>query len=223
MLKRFTSVALLALLSGCSTMSGQWSEKVEVEPTVPAASEATSLPAETSERQALAALPEVDIPEVKGQTQTRFDDALAFMQAGDWAAAEVLLEKVTEQQPELAGPWANLGIVRERLGQSGEAEFSKALEANPANCYVRNHLGVAARKQGDFAKAEEHYLACLATYPNHAPVRLNLGILYELYMGRYSEALAAYQDYQLVLDEPDPKVNGWLVDLERRVAAYAQR
>ena len=32
-----------------------------------------------------------------------------------------------------------------------------------------------------------------------------------------------YQDYQLVLDEPDPKVNGWLVDLERRVAAYAQR
>ena len=128
MLKRFTSVALLALLSSCSTMSGLWSEKVEVEPTVSAANEATSLQSEISEPQALAPLPEVDIPEVNSQTQTRFDDALAFMQAGDWAAAEVLLQKVTEQQPELAGPWANLGIVREQLGQSGEAEFNKALE-----------------------------------------------------------------------------------------------
>ena len=64
---------------------------------------------------------------------------------------------------------------------------------------------------------------CCNRLRNLRNLRLNLAILYELYMGRYAEALAAYQDYQLVLDEPDTKVNGWLIDLERRVAAYAQR
>ena len=36
-------------------------------------------------------------------------------------------------------------------------------------------------------------------------------------------ALAAYNDYQLMLPEPDGRVDGWVMDLERRVAAIATR
>jgi len=37
------------------------------------------------------------------------------------------------------------------------------------------------------------------------------------------EALAAYNDYQIALPEPDRRVAGWVIDLERRVGAIAQR
>ena len=42
------------------------------------------------------------------------------------------------------------------------------------------------------------------------------------YMGKLSEALAAYNDYQLMLPEPDQRVGGWVMDLERRVAAFGR-
>ena len=80
-----------------------------------------------------------------------------------------------------------------------------------------------ARRAGRFADAETHYLACIEAQPAYANAHLNLAILYELYMGRLGEALAAYNEYQLALPEPDTKVGGWMMDLERRVAAVAKR
>jgi hypothetical protein len=58
---------------------------------------------------------------------------------------------------------------------------------------------------------------------DYAPAYLNLAILYELYMGRFADALLAYQDYQLALPQPDSRVSGWMMDLERRISALATR
>ena len=53
--------------------------------------------------------------------------------------------------------------------------------------------------------------------PGFKDAYLNLGILYELYLGRLPEALAAYRQYQSLSSEPNRKVVGWVVDLERRL------
>ena len=106
---------------------------------------------------------------------------------------------------------------------AAEYNFGEALKANPQNCDALNQLGVIARRAGRFADAEKHYRACIDANPNYANAHLNLAILYELYMGRLGEALAAYNEYQLALPEPDTKVGGWMMDLERRVAAVAKR
>ena len=115
-------------------------------------------------------------------------------------------------------------LAAERADAQGAlAAFEAALEANPLNCDALNAMGVMARERGEFDTAETLYRTCVNYDPTYAAAYLNLGILYELYLGRFPEALAAYQDYQLLLDEPDQLVAGWLLDLERRVANLAAR
>jgi lipoprotein NlpI len=101
--------------------------------------------------------------------------------------------------------------------------YQQALTANPDNCDALNQLGVMARREGRFEDAEALYLRCLTAQPMYAQARLNLAILYELYLGRLGEALTAYHAYEQTLDEPDTRVRGWVMDLERRVAAIAKR
>jgi len=91
--------------------------------------------------------------------------------------------------------------------------------ANPGNCAARTELGVLLRQRGEFDAAEDHYLACLEYRPEYQAAYLNLGILYDLYLGRLDDALAAYRQYQSLASEPDNRVNGWVVDLERRVGS----
>ncbi|MCH8140834.1 MAG: hypothetical protein IH908_04485, partial [Proteobacteria bacterium] len=80
-----------------------------------------------------------------------------------------------------------------------------------------NQVGVLSRQFGDFRGAEELYQACLKQMPEFKDAYLNLGILYELYLGKLPEALAAYRQYQLLSQQPDRKVLGWVMDLERRL------
>lgn len=159
------------------------------------------------------------LPQVKASNQDAFRQALVAIEEQRWQQAEPLLRKITTDQPDLAGPWVNLSQVYVATDQMDEAHMalSQALEADPDHCAARNQLGVLSRQAGDFAAAEAHYKRCLSTEPDNETVVLNLGILYELYLGRLPEALAAYRQYQDLSDTEDRKVKGWVMDLERRL------
>jgi tetratricopeptide (TPR) repeat protein len=110
--------------------------------------------------------------------------------------------------------------VYEALGDNDAAQhaYKKAIDANPNNCAAYVDLGVLSRRAGDFLSAEANYLACTQRVPNFREAYLNLGILYELYLGRLDDALQAYQTYQTLSEDPDMRVAGWVSDLERRIA-----
>jgi tetratricopeptide (TPR) repeat protein len=165
------------------------------------------------------------VPPLENGNRVLFDRATAMLREGNDAAAEVLFLELTESQPELAGPWTNLAHIYVGRGDQEEARrhLERALTANPNNCEALILMGVLARKNGLFSEAEEAYMQCTAAQPFFADAYLNLGILYELYMGRLGEALAAYNEYQSLIAEPDMKVAGWVMDLERRVPAVAER
>ena len=148
-----------------------------------------------------------------------FEQAVGALRAGRLREAEVLLLEITADQPELAGPWVNLGQVYVLLEEFEDARlaFGKAVAANPRSCAAHNQLGVLSRQFGDFRGAEEHYRACLVNVPGYKDAYLNLGILYELYLGKLPQALEAYRRYQLLAGEPDRRVQGWVMDLERRL------
>ena len=158
-------------------------------------------------------------PDVKPANREAFARAIAAIEAQRWPEAEPLLRKVTSDQPDLAGPWINLAQVYVATEQLDDARLalSQAINANPNHCVARNQLGVLSRQAGDFAAAEQHYKRCLSNEPDNETVVLNLGILYELYLGRLPEALAAYRQYQDLSDTEDRKVKGWVMDLERRL------
>lgn len=168
-----------------------------------------------------AAVAEAPLPEVRGRNADAFDRALALLRDDRLAEAEALLLQITADQPELAGPWVNLAQVYLRRDREDDAQraLQAAVAANPGNCAARNELGVLLRRRGEFAAAEAHYLACLEHQPDFQPAHLNLGILYELYLGRLEEALAAYRRYQDLAAQPDRKVGVWVVDLERRLGS----
>lgn len=155
---------------------------------------------------------------VRGRSNEQFEAALSALDVGELAEAEQLLLGLTRSQPELSGPWLNLGQVY--LGQDRESDaqeaFERAILANPANCAAYNQLGVLARRAGRFNDAEASYLACIQRDPSFPEVHLNLGILYELYLGRLPQALAAYRTYQELADD-HAQVDGWVMDLERRL------
>lgn len=163
--------------------------------------------------------PPVAVPEVRSRNLDRFATATEALRAGRLTEAEGLLLQITDEQPELAGPWINLAEVFIAQGREDAARqaLDKAIEANPANCAARTELGVMLRREGDFSGAESHYRACLQAAPDYRDAYLNLGILYELYLGRLDDALAAYRRYQLLASEPDRRVAGWVMDLERRL------
>ncbi len=164
-------------------------------------------------------LPPLPTPRVHGRNAVAFEQAVTAMRDGRVRDAEVVLLEITDDQPELAGPWINLGQVYVALNQPEDARlaFQQAIRANPRNCTAYNELGVLSRQSGDFAGAEVQYRTCLEMIPSFKDAYLNLGILYELYLGKLPEALEAYRRYQSLLLEPDHRVRGWVMDLQRRL------
>lgn len=158
-------------------------------------------------------------PEVRPGNEAAFAAAVLAMQEGRLAEAEVLLLELVADQPELAGPWTNLGRVYLAQGnlEAARHAYENAVKANPGSCEAHNQLGVLDRQAGQFSTAEAHYLACLERLPDFEDAYLNLGILYELYLGRLDDALAVYRQYQAVAVQPDERVKGWVIDLERRL------
>ncbi|MGI9294573.1 MAG: tetratricopeptide repeat protein, partial [Pseudomonadales bacterium] len=73
------------------------------------------------------------------------------------------------------------------------------------------------REQGEFKQAEKTFLQAIKIWPGYASIQLNLGILYELYMGEMQSALEHYQNYQQLQSEPDKTIAGWIIDLQRRI------
>lgn len=158
-------------------------------------------------------------PAVSPGNRERFERATAQARDGRLVEAEALLLQITDDQPELAGPWINLArvFIDQQRHDDAVRALQQAVRANPANCAARTELGVLLRRRGEFEAAEAHYLACLEHQNDYQAAYLNLGILYDLYLGRLNDALAAYERYQSLTAEPDRQVHVWVVDLQRRL------
>lgn len=153
--------------------------------------------------------------------QTAFRNALVAMQSEDWSVAEKQLRDLHQKYPELSGPLVNLGIVQWRQNKLDEADkmFAQALTVNPINNDAYVQYGFFLRDQGRFADAEKVYLKALKVWPHNAAAHRNLGILYDLYMGKFEAALKHYEMVLRLSSEPNKEVEGWIIDLKRRLAS----
>lgn len=155
---------------------------------------------------------------VDPRAQEMYRVALAAMQGGENESAERQLRQLTLDYPRLAGPHVNLGILHYRAGDkaAARAAFDNALTINPDNVTCLNYLGILSREDGRFEEAHSFYLLALTLEPDYALAHYNLGILFDLYLGKPAEALAHYQRYQDLTGDRDETVRKWIVDLRRR-------
>ena len=149
-----------------------------------------------------------------------YDKAIAAMKSGNIPAAKNILSNLTRTNPELSGPYVNLGIIHFRADEIDQAEeaFKQALKVNPESAVSLNHLGIINRGKGKFTEARSNYEKALDIDPSYAYAHLNYGILLDLYFGEYEDALKHYQKFQELAPEQDKQeVAKWIADLELRI------
>ena len=147
-----------------------------------------------------------------------YEQALSLMRSGDYGAAVPVLQKFSEDNPKLAGPYLNLGIAYTQLGESDAAlaALNKAVELNPASAAAQLQRGILLRERGDFQAALGAYDQALSLQPDYALAHRNIGILYDIYLQQPAKALTHYKRYMELANSDDKTVNGWIIDLERR-------
>lgn len=164
-------------------------------------------------------------PEVASEAKSEYAKIKEAMEKKQWDKAEGLLSLMVETYPNLSGPYVNLGIVQRELKKFEDAEqaFKYAIEVNINNMDAYSQLGLLYREQGKFVDAEATYKKALEVWPHNKDVHVAIGILYDLYMGQFANAMAHYQMAQKISPEPDRKLKGWIVDLERRMKEIAAK
>jgi Flp pilus assembly protein TadD len=212
-------LALLAatLLVGCGSVGMRLRDALPGAP-VPAQAASAAAPDAAASSNAIAAPKAASTGPIAPATQRAYDDALALMRAGHSADAERMLRALTQSDPELAGPHANLGVLARQAGHTGAAvaELEKATMLAPGMSVAWNQLGLAYRQNGDFAKAKGAYEHALALAPNYANAVLNLGVLDDLYLGDGAHALELYTRYLALTPAGDPVVAKWVADVRNR-------
>jgi tetratricopeptide (TPR) repeat protein len=161
---------------------------------------------------------------VNSRASRKFFQATTAIGIEDYINAETLLLELISSFPEYASPRTNLALIYVNTGRVDEALplLHDAIAMVPRDCIPQIQLALVERSRNEFAAAETAYLVCLKAEPGNAIAHLNLGILYELYMGRFEDALAAYDEYQQLVGTPDQRVAGWIANLSRRIKTTSQ-
>lgn len=158
-------------------------------------------------------------PAINNAAAQQFSNATRAMRNKEWAQAEALLQQIVAQHKNFSGAWLNLGLVyhAQKDNKRAEQAFIQAISANHLNLDAYNQLAILQREQGRFNEAEINYKKALTVWPFHAESHKNIGILYDLYLGKNAEALAHFEAYRQLRGDNDKQVIGWIADLQRRL------
>jgi tetratricopeptide (TPR) repeat protein len=183
-----------------------------------APAEAKAATAAATGKEAAASGTKPETPPISPAAQRAYDTARQALAAGRTADAERSFVALTKSEPELSGPYANLGLIYRQAGKTPEAvvALEKAVQRSPQRPDLHNQLGITYRMAGDFAKAKASYEQSIALDGNYGPAVLNLGILYDLYLWDGARALELYDRYLQLTPGGDEQVKRWVSDLRNR-------
>lgn len=239
------AIAIFITISGCATVDFVLGEPEQVEVTQQPTTSSDGLP--SVEALPKLTPEQMRIVELKAKPNLYFagspfppeaatilfQQAIQAKQQNEFDRADTLFTQLTQDFPNLSGPFMQLGdlvLSRHKVkANSTEEEFQVALTsaanyyqqaigANQHNYFAHNRLAKIYREQGQFELAENHYKQAIDSWPAFDAAYLNLGILYDLYLGKKVLALRQYQTYQALQINPGRQVKGWIADLERQIA-----
>lgn len=216
MTRVFVLIASLAL-AGCGLARKDGSSAPPVIGGKPdTATQAPGKPGTAAKPDEKPATPVQQRPAEKGDPQQRFDEALALLKGNQIAEAEQAFTWLTQDFPQYAGPWTNLGIIMAKSNRASQAftNLVRAVELNDDDATAWNWLGILYRQARDYARAENAYKSALKADDGLALAHLNLGILYDEYLKRPADALPHYRRYLQIAGKDDLRVQAWIAAIE---------
>lgn len=149
----------------------------------------------------------------------QYQQVLQAIDQQDWVSAVDRLTAMQTQYPQLASVSSTLGWVHWQQGDSDKAQaVLEPLIGNETLFKPDAYMSLALiyREQGLFKKAEGLYAQAITIWPNDVNLHINAGILQDLYLGQFNEALAYYKQAQAMSTQRNRALEGWIKDLERR-------
>ncbi len=152
-----------------------------------------------------------------------YRDALSALNDNQLERAEATLTTLISRRAELAGPWANLGLIYIRKNNLPKAEESltHALERNPQMAQAYNLLGYIEKKKGNINKAKDYYLQAIANKPDYANAHYNVALLYDIYLQDVPSAIKHYKQYLVITNHQDKQTADWVIELENSLTRGA--
>jgi len=150
-----------------------------------------------------------------------YKEAIIALNKDELDKAAELFTTISERQPNIAGPWANLALIeikKENLAQA-ELYVKTALDNNATMPQALNLSGYLAQKQGQINLAKSYYLQAISNKPDYALAHYNVALLYDVYLQDISKAIEHYQLYLTHIEQKDEATENWLEGLKATMAA----
>jgi len=156
-------------------------------------------------------------PNMDARSREEFKRAVVLMKNGNNDAAIGLLTGVINRSPGVTAPYVDIAMAYLRTGKPEPAEqnLKTALGMVPGHPVASNEYGLLLRKSGRFKEAREVYETAIDNFPDYLPVRRNLGILCDLYLGDPACALKQFERYSEGMPD-DAQVKIWIAELRNR-------
>ncbi|MCK5881875.1 MAG: hypothetical protein KAG18_08360, partial [Sinobacterium sp.] len=158
-------------------------------------------------------------PQVSSEAAATFSEALNLMRAEDFEKAAELLELLSDQNPQLSGPAYNRAVIAFKAEDMALTLtwLNISLERNAYNLNAKNLKANVFKQQAKFSEAEEEYKSIIAMWGAYLPAYKNLGILYDMYMGKLALALEQYRLYEALSPEENKQLKGWIAVISRKI------
>ncbi len=146
----------------------------------------------------------------------RYQESLRLLQAKDYSSAESILLELSEVQPNFAGSWLNLGLIKLMTKQPTQAKtfVEKALTLTPEHSQALNLMGLIATHDRDIKLAERYYLKAIEHSAQYANAHYNLALLYDVYLQNIRKAVKYYQGYLEYAQIEDKQTQDWVEHLQ---------
>lgn len=146
----------------------------------------------------------------------RYEKAVKHLQTKEYNAAESILTELSEQRPNFAGSWVNLGLIKLMTKKPTEAKayVERALALIPKHPQALNLMGLIATHDRDIKLAEQYYLKAIENSKQYANAHYNLALLYDVYLQDIRSAVEHYQNYLRYTQVEDQQTQSWVEHLQ---------
>ena len=130
--------------------------------------------------------------------------------------AETLFLEMSKVQPDMAGSWANLALIRLKKDDlNGAKEYIEiALDKNPNMPQVLNLAGDVALKEDRLNDAKTYFELAIKNKNDYALAHYNLALIYDIYLQDIPLAVQHYELYLQYSTQPDKSTEKWVKGLK---------